>query len=278
MPPLSDRSTTESWWVFESEFHPPLISPGRTFDPEIVFGELGMVCISRSTAEISLSWDVDGASSKSIAATLDYLSGLPEPTPVRLSYHKSGWMDERRYGPQSARARIEQIQQYAGIKLGHRTVIRRLEVDGIERAMPLLNKAWRIWGERHGESDLPGHPLKTKALFFSAARGSDLHFAHLGPQSVFARFVGPSYQDLVGQKANTTLADERYDNRVSAMYAEALNRGAPIYDHVLAQIDVGSRRVWRPYQRLLLPHGDWLACFVESTADLEIRFLGGELV
>lgn len=240
--------------------------------------ELGMVSICETKTAVSLSWDVDRVNFKSIAAAVDYLSDLAEATPVRLSYHKAGRMDEEMAGPAAAVGRIEEIQQYANIDLMHGTVIRRMELSDLAESKPLLRCAWDVWTQDRTISSLLDHSLTPYGLFFNGESESTLEFTHLGERSVFARFLGSAFKSVVGQRCNETLTDESYDNRVSAMYFESLSCGKPIYDHVLAQIDVGSRRVWRPYQRLLLPDGHRLACFVEATADLSIDFLGRQPV
>lgn len=273
----------QEWWVSDGYWYPPMQTHDAEFDLDTVYGEMGVVRVRSGRRRLSLWWDIDNVDQTSLDCVLDYLKKFPKrgesvgaesvhPAEIRIHAFKVGWVWESLATPEEAVTRIEAFRALRGVAILPQTHVSTrvpIEADSGESIIPLASA---LFGRRDWYEKLRRCALADHALFFGrAGLSGQLQFLQVGRFSECARVLGEAWRhQAVGTAADLAFADHRFDHRVSRSYQEALTAGQPIFEHIVGLIDVGDRRIWLPYQRLLLPDGDRLACFTTITRKLSI--------
>lgn len=230
-----------------------------------------LVKIEVTERQVSLRWQVDHVDPKSLAAAREFLaSGRHGDRAVVLNFLKLGWAEERYASSAASLERIEQIQAYRDVALLPVTRIHRLSLSEVPTCAPLLRRAFATYGSSDWFDCLRDGPLSRYGLFFNRTNRSDAPtFAHVGPSSALAHVLGQDWRRrAVGTPSDSAFTDRRFDRRVSSSYQLSLSSGEAFLDHIVGLVDMGPRHVWLPYQRLLLPDGDRLACFAKVSQNL----------
>ena len=226
---------------------------------------------------VSLSWDVDAVEPEALSSARRLLaSGRYGQRPVLLNFLKGAWAKECYEDTEKALQRIDEVQAFRGVSVLPVTRIQRLCLSDLPSCAPLLRLAFSMRDKSGWFERILRGPLSRQGLFFERSASSRaLTFTHVGAASECARMLGRAWRGrAVGTPFDSAFADTRFDRRVSSSYGLSMTSGEAVLEHVVGLIDMGSRRIWLPYQRLLLPDGDRLACFTVVTRHLACPFLG----
>lgn len=276
--PIKDH---ESWWIERGAWFPigvkeptyRLRSPLDLGDPSTPFEALGLVHLENHQRTMTITWSLKGADGDSLLEALDF--ALVSNKRVRLRYFKEAWAGEVHPNGQAATERALRLQSLVNMPLVPSTIIERQSLNNLGRANPILALAKLEARELGNPLAIANRPLGQMGLFFKADREGDLRFLQIGQHSEAAQIFGEVWRlASIGSLCDGALDDSTYDRRVSQPYFEAIHARVPIHDHVLGFMDTGRYKMWLPYQRLLLPYGDSLACFTRVTQSIEIDFLG----
>lgn len=220
---------------------------------------------------LELTWDVDRVDPASLRSALDaFASKRHAGDRITLRFLKLAWAEERYEDAQGALRRIEQIQSYRRIAILPATRIHRVPLSQVGLATPLLRHAHRTFQGSDWFDGLRKGPVARYGLFFQRSHDTGrLTFSQVGARSDCARMLGRGWQrEAIGTACDSAFADRRFDQRISSSYGLSLASGEARLEHIVGLIDLGTRRIWLPYQRLLLPAGDRLACFTSVTRQL----------
>jgi hypothetical protein len=261
------------WWLDRGKWYPTHGSePFHQHNRQLPFDHLGLLQIAVRNQSVTISWDVDRVDEASLTSCLEFLAGREPDTRVTLRFCKNAWAKET-HNPMAAIRRIEQIWRFRGIEFVAKTRIRQRELSEITRNSPLIAAAFKVWHFSGSSAALKADRIGSYGLYF-APRGDGLVFEQVGENSECRRVLGDEWKrSAVGTPADSAFADSTYDQRVSTRYQMCLDESVPVLEDIHGYVDLGAYAIWMPYQRVLLPTSEGIACFTKITEDIQIPFL-----
>lgn len=275
-----DRAAPGGDWLIDRDRWYPYDAMGCGERPEeltFLFAQLRAVRVRALSNGLEVVWDADRAHRISIFSLRRFLRSTPADLTVCLRFYKSGWASEIHTGPREASHRIAEIESYRGSHLLEQTAIRPQSLGALADGPPLLRAAWETWRAHRDPLALATSSVGEAGFRLQASEGR-LLFDQIGRDAEISRLLGEPWRETaVGSTIESAMGTDDFNTRTVATMRRALESGEPIYDHVLAHIDFGSRKEWKPYPRLLLPDefgpGGGLYIYAVVTPDIDISFL-----
>ena len=269
---LEDRSHHGTWWVGGGDWYPVSILDER--DPVSPYEIFGFVLLRTRPSHVTVTWNVDYSDSGSLATAMDYLDGLRPRRPVRLWFSKGGWSRELLPSPAAAIARMQGLEAYRHVEVAQQTSLQARGLQALADADPLIRDAFRRWRAERDPWGWADSRTGRHGLIFRPEAG-EMRFTYVGPQSECRRLLGNSWRSrAVGSGCDDAFSDDSFNSRTSAAFYQAHESGQPIFDHVLAHIEIGDRAIWLPYQRVTLPTPDGVTVFTKITRNIDISLFG----
>ncbi|MGF1610286.1 MAG: hypothetical protein ACFCUQ_12880 [Kiloniellales bacterium] len=269
---LVDRERSGDWWIADREAYPTWwLGSSETLS---AFEFFGAVRLRVRPGRVVVAWHIDYSDDRSLAVAMDNLARLAQPRRVRLHYFKSGWSREDHANPAAAIARMQALEAFRGVSVPPRTLIRPQRLRDLKDADPVIREAFAAWYRQRDAWDWAETRPGRHGLLFRPEDG-ELKFTHVGPQSECRRLLGSAWRaGAIGTGCDDAFDDADFNRRTSTAFYRTHDSREPIFDHVLAHMAFGTRDIWLPYQRVVLPTSDGVAVVTRVTPRIDISLFG----
>ena len=225
-----------SWVVNGRLTHVIPAHMGTVEDENSLLQRSGIIKITESADGVEIKWPVFAGNWSSLFFLMEWVH--TRNGPFKLVYFLSGWFQETCQTSEQAAKRISEIQSKSDVHITSHTFVKQM--DPKETKVPhVLRDALK------DQVTIPD--LSVDCAFDDMSNRFVVE--RVGTASTFAKYFG---MNLVSFPC---LYGHSYDQAVSEAYQKVLKTEEPVYDHVLAAMDMPKEGVvWLPYQRVILPH------------------------